>query len=68
MANPKDQVETGADEALSRTGLMRRRLLRHIVWVAPAILGTATVRARAQSGSCNPNCAPAGEPCPPVVD
>jgi|GEM_PF-4775977 len=67
MTNRKDDVKTSNDEVLSDAGLARRRLLRHAAWVAPAIVGTATVRARADVGSCNPNCPP-GAPCSPIVD
>jgi hypothetical protein len=67
MADQKDEKQAEASETLSGVGLARRRLLRHAAWVAPAILGTATVRARAQTGSCNPNCSPSA-PCSPITD
>lgn len=67
MANRDDEANLDQPEVLNAAGLARRRLLRHAAWVAPAIVGTATVRARAQVGSCNPNCEPAG-PCSPVLD
>jgi hypothetical protein len=67
MANQNDKKQAEAGETLSGLGLARRRLLRHAAWVAPTVLGTATVRARAQAGSCNPNCAPQA-PCSPITD
>jgi hypothetical protein len=61
----QDPKEATRGEKLSDLGTARRRLLRHMTWVAPAVLGTATVRARAQAGSCPPFDEP---PCSPIVD
>jgi len=51
----KASVEQGPDP-------IRRRLLKHALWVAPAIVGTAAVKARAQAQSCPPG---SYGPCPP---
>ncbi len=46
----------------SSAGLDRRQALRRLVWVAPAIIGTASVRARAAMATCTPTCAPSCRP------
>lgn len=58
MTDKKDPSRT---IAVAEPDLVRRRLLKHALWVAPAIVGTAAVRARA-AGSCNPD---KFGPCPP---
>lgn len=63
MSDGQDSGGTRKTSAEQGPDLLRRRLLQHALWVAPAIVGTAAVKARAQSQSCSPtsqppNCAP----------
>lgn len=47
--------------------LERRQLLKKLVWVAPAIVATASVKARAALVTCSPTtCAPVTNPCRPT--
>lgn len=47
-----NEEQTSADD--QPESVARRKLLKKLVWVPPAIVATASVRARAAEGTCNP--------------
>jgi hypothetical protein len=59
-----DENERGSDHS-SRFATGRRDAMKRLLWVAPAIVATATVKARAQSQSCAPPPDGGDGPCPP---
>jgi len=61
-------VKSESDQKLARAPeLERRQLLKKLVWVAPAIVATASVKARAALVTCTPTtCLPRTNPCRPT--
>jgi hypothetical protein len=64
----KSNEQAESDEAIRVVPSGRRDVLRTLVWAAPAIVATATLKARAQDGSCDPPPVTGdgdGDACPP---